>query len=189
MNIKAATIGKLKLYIERKLNRRERLVVYSAAGILLALLLFQLLVAPIFAKHKRMRTAVTGRMATLNEIRILTKEYEALRQETERSSQLVAMREKGFTLFSFLDKLAGAAGVKDNISYMKPSESASPNSQLKKSIVEMELRNISLEQLTNFLYGVETAGKLVNVKRLSITKKDKQDAALVVVMQVETFES
>ncbi len=182
-------IRKVKLYIERKLSRREQMAVYAAAGIILLLLVFQVLVAPIFTKRERMGKALHGKIAVLNEVLTLKKEYDGLRRETERSSRRIASREKGFTLFSFLDKLSGSVGVKDKISYMKPSTSNTPNSNLKKSTVEMELRSISVEQLTNFLYGVETSGKMVSVKRLSITKKDKQDAALVVVLQVETFES
>ncbi len=182
-------IAKIKLYIERKLNHREQVVVYTAAGAILLLVMIQLIIAPIAAKRTRMRQGIQSKLTTLGEIKKLSQEYAALKQTSDSSSQRIADREKEFTLFSFLDKLSGTVGVKDKINYMKPSTSNIANSSLKKSSVEMELRNISIEQLTNFLHGIETSGKMVSVKRLSITKKDKQDTALVVVLQAETFES
>lgn len=187
--MQTAMIGKIKLYIERKLSRKEQAAVYAAAGVILLLLVVQLVIAPLFAKRTRMQLTLRGKITTLEEIRKLSKEYAVLKQNSDSSSRRIADREKEFTLFSFLDKLSGTVGVKDKISYMKPSVATTSNTALKKSSVEMELRNISVEQLTNFLHGIETSGKMVSVKRLSATKKDKQDAALVVVLQAETFES
>ena len=47
----------------------------------------------------------------------------------------MAGRTSGFTLFSFLDTLAGQAGLKDRIAYMKPSTSILEDSPFKLSIV------------------------------------------------------
>ncbi|NIV99991.1 hypothetical protein GWN26_13050 [Candidatus Saccharibacteria bacterium] len=53
----------------------------------------------------------------------------------------------------------------------------------------MKLDAISLEQLTAFLHGVETSQNMVMVKKLSISKKDKKEGLINVIMQVETIET
>ena len=46
-----------------------------------------------------------------------------------------------------------------------------------------------LEQLTTYLYGVETSKKMVIVKKVSISKKEKKQGLINVVLQVETVEA
>ena len=71
---------------------------------------------------------------------------------------------------------------------MKPSKKAQKNSPYKLSRVEMKLDAITLEQLTNFLYGVETSQNMVDIKKISISKKDKKQGLITAVLQVETME-
>ena len=52
----------------------------------------------------------------------------------------------------------------------------------------MKLDAITLEQLTQYLYGVETSENMVDVKKISISKKDKTQGLLTAVLQVETIE-
>ena len=53
----------------------------------------------------------------------LRQEYLLLQQDSDILAQRLTSRPKNFTLFSFLEKAAGDAGVKKNIKYMKPSAS------------------------------------------------------------------
>jgi len=119
----------------------------------------------------------------------LRSEYDELKKSAELSEQNFLSRDSGFTLFSFLDNLAGKAGVKENISYMKPTTTQKPGSERKKSIVEMKLQDITLSQLVNYLHGIETSKNMVFIKRLSILKQEKKGGFITVVLQAETFES
>ena len=118
----------------------------------------------------------------------LQSEYAALTQSEKTSKSRFRRRPKGFKLYSFLDRLAGKSGIKDRIIYMKPSKKAQKNSPYKISRVEMKLEAISLEQLTNYLYGVETSPNMVDITKISISKKDKKQGLLTAVLQVETVE-
>jgi general secretion pathway protein M len=108
------------------------------------------------------------------DIRILKKEYEALKKRADTATKSMRIRPKGFTLFSFLDQLAGQAGLKDNIAYMKPSVTTHENSPYKTSVVETKLQAVTLERLTAYIYMIETSKNMVSLKKLSITKKSKQ---------------
>jgi general secretion pathway protein M len=72
---------------------------------------------------------------------------------------------------------------------MRPTTTVQKNSSYKLSRVEMKLDDITLEQLTSYLYGIETSKNMVIVKKLSITKKEKDEGLVNVILQVETLEA
>jgi general secretion pathway protein M len=53
----------------------------------------------------------------------------------------------------------------------------------------MKIDGVTLEQLTNYLYGIETSKNMVIVKKLSISKKEKNEGLVNVILQVETVEA
>ena len=71
---------------------------------------------------------------------------------------------------------------------MKPTKTAQKNSAYRLSRVDMKLDSIGLEQLVNYLYAVETSENIVEIKKLTITKKDKKQGLISVIMQVEAIE-
>ena len=71
---------------------------------------------------------------------------------------------------------------------MKPSTSALDNSPFKLSIVETKLQSVTIEQLTEYLYRIETSPNMVRLKRLSITRKGKEQAYLDAVLLAEAYQ-
>lgn len=136
-----------------------------------------------------MEDELAARKKALMEMTALKNEFDLLKRSSALSEQSILQRDKKFTLFSFLDQLAGTSGIKENISYMKPTTSKNQEAGLQKTIVEMKLQDITLNQLTSYLHGIETSKNMVFVKRLSISKKGKQDGFITVVLQAETVES
>ncbi len=180
----------IKKYLNlKKLNRREKYIIYGAGCLLGLLLIVHFVMTPFFENKNQMQRSLQTKKNELEEMRRLQAEYQALKQKLQLSEVSLGRREKGFTLFSFMDQLAGQAGIKDRISYMKPSNTVQKNSNYKISRVEMKLDAITLEQLTTYLYGIETSANMVMVKKLSISKKDKNDNLINVVLQVETIET
>jgi general secretion pathway protein M len=119
----------------------------------------------------------------------LKADYDGLKSTAKQSEARFARRDKGFTLFSFLDQLAGQARVKERVSYMRPTKTEQKNSTLKLSRVEMKLEAVTLEQLATFLYGVESSKNMVSVSKLSITRRDQKEGLLDAILQVETLEA
>lgn len=172
----------------RKLNRREQLAVLAVGGILLIYLFIHFAISPVFGKKTAMKRNLSAKKMILSEMESLKSEYDAIKKQKDTKAVHMAGRKKGFTLFSFLDKLAGEAGIKGNISYMKPSTSNQPNSRYKKSVVEMKVQGITMKQLSTYLYSVESSRNIVVVKRLSISVIGSKDRSISAVMQVETIE-
>ena len=171
-----------------KLNKREKYAVFGTAGVIVLFLLVQFVIVPLFNTRTQLQTTLKAKMIVLEKMRQLQAEVGELESGAKISEARFAQREKGFTLFSFLDRLAGEAGIKDRVSYMKPSKKAGKNSRFWLSQVEMKLDGITLEQLTKYLYGIESSRNMVNIKKISISKKDNQQGLLSAVLQVETVE-
>ena len=172
----------------KKLNKREKYIIYGAFSVVGLLIIVEFIVTPFFEREDRLQATLHDKIANLEEMQHWRSEYEALTKNTQVSETRFARRQKGFRLFSFLDQLAGQAGIKDQISYMKPSKINQKNSAYRISRVEMKLNAITLEQLVTYLHGVETSENMVDIKKLSITKKDQKAGLISVVMQVETLE-
>ena len=172
----------------KKLTRREQYSLYATAGIVCVFIVMQFMVLPVFDKQDRLKRTLKVKTEILQHMIALKSEHDAIIQRTDLSKVHFENREKGFTLFSFLDRLSGKAGIKDRITYMKPSTTVQKNSPYKTSRVEMKLRGLTLQQLTAYLHVVETSKNMVIVKRLSISKTGKQEGFIDAVLQVETSE-
>jgi len=172
----------------KNMTKRERFAVCFAAGAIGLFLVYQLIITPYVNNNKTLERQYAQKAKDLQEMLALKSEYEASSKSLDLSKLNFQNREKGFTLFSFLDKLAGETGVKDNVNYMKPSSSDSKSGAYKISQVELKLKSINLKQLTEYLYGIETSKNVIFVKRLTIDQSSQPEGYIDVVMQVETYE-
>ena len=170
-----------------RLARRERYFVSAATLSVAIFLLLQFLIFPFFETRRRLQRSVRAKEEGLKEILRLSSEYLSHRERTQGVQEVLARRNKGFTLFSFLEKSAGDAGVKAHIKYMKPSVSTGPG-PYKESLVEMKLEAITLQQLISYLYGIESPDDAVGIKRLSIDENRRKSGSLDAILQVLTFQ-
>ena len=170
----------------RKLSNREQYSIYAAAAALVVFVFFQFICFPAVEKRDRLKSAFKAKIQMLEDMQKLKSEYRDLGERAKQHKAQFLKREKGFTLFSFLDKLARDVGVKNNIAYMKPSRNVQKNRSIKVSSVEMKIQAIGLSKLADYLYKAETSQNMVIIRRASITKKGKTDVDAV--LQVEAVE-
>ena len=171
-----------------QLAKREKYLIALMVAFVAVAVLIQLIVVPFLEGRDRMQSGVVGKEKNLQEIVRLRQEYQALKQDSETLSQKLSRRPGSFTLFSFLEKAAGKAGVKNNIKYMKPSASTGKG-PFKESLVEMKLERITLKQMVDYLKLIESPDDIVSVKRISIQSNKKETQYLDVILQVLTFSS
>ncbi len=170
-----------------KLAKREKNFVGIAVCSVVFFVLFQLLIFPFFEKRERLQSGVRAKEEALREIIRLRGEYQASKGDSREIQRLLARRAGGFTLFAFLERAAGEAGVKENIEYMKPSTPKSTG-PYKESMVEMKLEAITLNQLTQYLHRIESPEDLISIKRISIKQNNKEAGYLDAVLQALTFQ-
>jgi len=173
---------------KRKLNRREKYAVALAAGVVIVYIFFQFVFFPFMDQRDIQKRKLALQDKTMTEMLILKSEYDSIKNKSEASQKRFRGRPQKFSLFSFLETLAGQVKIKENISYMKPTTSTLKNSPYKLFLVEMKLTGINMEQLSAFLYRIETSRNMIMVKRLSITKSKREEKHISAVLQVETLE-
>lgn len=173
--------------IEMTLARREKFLVALAGGMILLLFIFHFLILPFLEEKKRMEHGVKTREAALQELELMTREYQSLKQKDQGLKNILSRRNKGVTLFSFLEKEAQKADIKGHIKYMKPSVLQS-NGPYKESMVEMKLEGITLKQLVEYIYRIESPRNAIVIKRISIKENKKKSGRLNAVLQVLMME-
>ena len=169
-----------------QLAKREKYLIGLAVCVIVFAVLIQLVLMPFVDGRQRMQNSVAAQERNLQEIVRLSQEYKALEQDSETLIQRLASRPGNFTLFSFLEKAAGKAGVKNNIKYMKPSASTGKG-PFKESLVEMKLERITLKQMVDYLKLIESPDDIVSVKRISVQTNKKETQYLDAILQVLTF--
>lgn len=170
-----------------KLAKRERYLTGMAICFIVVASLVQFVVFPFFEGRERLLRGVAVKEAGVREIAKLAAEYQVVRAESSSLEQLLAERSPKFTLFSFLEREAGATGVKDYIKYMKPSVSGEKG-RFQESLVEMKLEGIALKQLVDYLDRIESSDNVVSIKRISVQQNKKKDGYLDAILQVLTYQ-
>ena len=170
------------------MQQRERLALAAAGVIIGVFIILQLTVFPIIDRRERLRDKIKSNKTALAEMHIIKAEHGTLSRNSHDLEEQLKRRSVNFTLFSFIDQLAGKNGIKQNISSMKPSTTNLKNSPYGLSTVEMKISALTMEQLTPFLRGVENDSQMVWIKRISISKGSKNDALLDVVLQAVTLQ-
>ena len=186
-NLPSFSFKSISLPFNINLQRREKMAVTAAAVAIGVFLLLQLIVFPVINRGDDLRRKIKSTTQNLQEMQSLKDEYASLSRYSNDMESGIKKRPRTFTLFSFIDKLAGSSGIKGNIVYMKPSTSNLKNSSYSLSTVEIKLNALTMEQLTTFLYGIEDSANMVWIRRLSISKSDNNQNLLNSVLQVETF--
>ena len=169
-----------------QLAKREKYLIALAAVVIVFAVVIQFAVMPFFEKRERYKNNVTVKQENLQRMVALRQEYLLLQQDSDTLAQRLKSRPKNFTLFSFLEKAAGDAGVKNNIKSMKPSASTGKG-PFKESLVEMKLERITLSQMVGYLKLIESPDNLVSIKRISIQSNKKETQFLDAILQVLTF--
>lgn len=184
---------KVEAFLKRvnlnKLSRREKIVVAAGGAALILFALIQLLILPVVEHRSQLRRSVQTKAAMLAQMQQLQAEAESLKSRSQESAERFRKRSKNFTLFSFLDQLAGQARVKERVSYMRPAKIEMKNSPFKLSRVEMKLEGVTLEQLTTYIHAVESSPNMASVSKLSITRRDQKEGLLDAILQVDTLET
>jgi hypothetical protein len=172
----------------KQLNERERFAIYIGLGAIVIFLVVQWGILPMMDHRRQAARQVAVKRTEIAEMAQLQKEYRRIQAGLERNRIQLQKRPPAFSLFSYLDGLAGTIGLKNKIVYMKPTTVEDPNAGRPRSRVEMKIREVTLEQISRFLFRVETSPNMVRVTRMSITQKQQGKGLLEAVFQVETPE-
>lgn len=165
--------------------KQRRIAAAGAAFVVLALLL-ELAVFPLWDKGVKMKKSIAANERILKEVKILDAEFATQNAQISRIKQTMAMRRPDFTLFSHLEKKAQAAGVKGNIKQMN-SIPGMKSASFEESLVDMKLEKITIRQLSDFLYQVESPSEMIRMKRITISKMKESPEYISAQMLIASY--
>lgn len=170
-----------------QLTKGQKQTVIAGLVFVAGALLVQFAVFPYYDARQKVRGAIAGSEKTLRELASLSGEFGVLRQRSEEIRRVIERRPPGFALFSYLEKRAIGAGVKTNIKSINPLKSA-PAGAYEETAVEIRLDKLTMKQLTDFLYLVESREDLVRIRRMSVEKMKENQEYLNVLIQLFTYQ-
>jgi general secretion pathway protein M len=170
-----------------KINQREKRFIFSGTVILGFIFLCYFFVFPLIEKNRRLELELQSKKNTLMEMTLLQAKYQKFKKEAETTLARLEKRKKGFSLFSFLDNLAGKTNIKSQVVYMKPSQTPLEDSPFKVARVEMKIQDLTISQLVTYLHMVEFSKNLVTIQKWSISKKDDKSKRVNAVLLVDTL--
>lgn len=169
-----------------RLSRREKHYLVLCAVAVALFILVQFILFPFMDARERTKRAIMYEESMLRELAVLCAEYRSLRDEARDVGRMIEKRSGDFSLFSFLEREADRAGIKPNISHMRPSETIE-RGPYRESSVELRLENITIAQLVDYLERVETEQYLVSVRRIAIKRTENPPGLLSVLIQFVTY--
>ena len=169
----------------RNLGTRERVFVMTAGLVVLLALLFMVVIDPLLAHSARLDRQIVTAQRELQELQTLQRTYQRQKSVLDRiNAQL--KRQQNFALLSRLEELAGQAGIRNKILYMKPA-AGTPSDAYDEEAVEIKMEGVTLEQLIQYLYQVENSPQFMKIKRLHIKPRLENRQILSATFKVSTF--
>ena len=140
----------------------EKNKLYLAAGVLLAVLIWELGIVPVNRKLKSLDKRIVKKEESLREIKRLRKEYSRFKGGAGWGS---AGSKKDFTPLAFLEKLSRRIGITCELTYREPRKL---DDERMETSVAVELNGVDMGQLLNYLYELENSQELLHIRNLHL---------------------
>ena len=170
-----------------KLDKKQRYYVASAAIFILIALILEFALFPFWDAKGRDKQALQANQKKLSEIISMDNDLTLMEGKASKIKKVMMSRPADFSLFSYAEKKAVLAAVKGNIKNMSSSR-GTQTANYEESLIDIRLDKITIKQLTDFLYYVESPADLVRIKRISVTKMKESPEYLSVQMQLASFQ-
>jgi hypothetical protein len=165
----APTISRLRARYDR-LEPREKILVQIAAAISAVFLGYNLIYTPVQNLRADLSQRTEARRHQILEVRRLVQDYERLKLELAAAEKRTVRQDKDFSLFSALQGMLTKSVGLSKIGSINPGDDRKISSDLVQHSVDITLNGVSLAEIVDALYGIETLPVPVLVSDLHIKK-------------------
>ncbi len=167
-------------------SAQERLLLSTLGVLLVGILVFLVLINPIFSASANARARVEAAEDDLEIMVRMRREYEAINARLIGVEQRIKNNQDKQNTLTLLESLASGAAVK--IDSME--ERKSPDHELyRETRVDVSLKNVTLTQVVSLLHSIESSPRQFSVKGLRIKTRADKDDTLEVAFTVSSFEA
>jgi type II secretory pathway component PulM len=163
-------LNQLRAHYSR-LESREKLLVRIAGGLLAIFLAYNLIYQPIVGLRAGLSDRVAARQRELVEVRAMTRTYLRLKSELAVARKRTVPGSKDFSLFSVVEKALTDSVGHDKLGSITPGVDRKVADGMVEYRVDLQLTNLSLSQLVDALYGLQTLPVPVGVSTIHIKRR------------------
>lgn len=152
-----------------KLDTRQRYLVAVCAIVVIVALVLALAVFPLWDARAKMKKSIATNTKKLEEMVKIDADFATQDAKISRIRKAMASRRADFTLFSYLEKKAITANVKGSIKQMNSMQGIKSPS-FEETLIDLKLEKITIKQLADFLYQIESPSEMIKIKRITVDK-------------------
>jgi type II secretory pathway component PulM len=160
-----------------QVTRRERLLAVGLAAALAVWALYALALKPTRERIRTLQRVIPEKQAQLRELNAQSVEYLARQKAVQKLQAKLATQDANFQLPRFLETMAEQHQLTSHVVTMQ-EDTVQSGPGYSEAVVTMELHEISLKQLVDFLVAVESSPAVIQVGRLHIRKDPTNEALL-----------
>jgi hypothetical protein len=160
-----------------QISKRERFLAVGLTGVIAIWALYAWAIRPARDRIHTLERVIPEKRAQLRDLQAKSAQYTALRNDFAQAKTHLASQDPDFELLPFLETTIDRHQLAQHVAKME-SDTLQPQADSAAVVVTIELREISLRQLVDFLSEVETSGSAVRIGSLHISKNAKNDTLL-----------
>jgi hypothetical protein len=154
-----------------RLTRREYGLAAGVVVITAAWALYAWGLSPTLERIETLKRVIPEKQNELNQLRVMAGEYTSMRENLETLRAKIASQEKTFELLPFVESIVEQCNLTQNVKTMTQAAARpEPEADVQEVVVEIEMENVTLRQLCEFIEKIQSPSILASVKRLTIKK-------------------
>ena len=157
----------------QKLESRERILVQIAAGLVGVFLIYNLIYMPIVDLSSGLQNKIVQRQQDLAEVRRLAATYAQLKADLAAAERRTVPLGKDFSLFSIVEASMTKSVGRAKIGSIAPGSDRKLTDGFTEYSVQLKLDNVSLAQLVDALYGINSLSMPIGVSNIRIQRRTK----------------
>ena len=162
-------VARVRTRYER-MEPREKALVQIASAVVAVFAAYNLVYAPFQSLRQDLRDRTETRERQVNEVRRLVQQYRQLGLEVAAAKKRTVQQGRDFSLFSAVEgKLTDTVGVA-KVSSITPGEDKKISKDLVQHNVDISLAGVSLPEIVDTLYGIDTLPVPVLISDLHIKR-------------------
>jgi len=155
----------------QKLESRERILVQIAAGLVGVFLIYNLIYLPIVDLSSGLQARIVQRQQDLAEVRRLAATYAQLKADLAAAERRTVPLGKDFSLFSIVEASMTKSVGRAKIGSIAPGSDRKLTDGFTEYSVQLKLENVSLAQLVDALYGINSLSMPIGVSDIRIQRR------------------
>jgi len=160
-----------------RLTRREYWLAAGLVAFIAAWAFYAIGVGPALERIETLNRVIPEMQNDLEKLRTKAGEYTTLNDSIEDLRTKIASQEETFELLPYAESLVQECGLTKNLVTMK-QQTSQLETNYHETVVEIEMENLTLRQIFDFLQKIQSSKVLARTKTLYI-KKNLKDADLL----------